>query len=193
MKDYLKSPYLFWNDYFNKEWCQRVIDYIETLELKDATVVNWEDDDIKEVKPETRVTKCKLIELNYEDNDYERMLTLEMWKLIVYANAYYNFNIDHETVTIQLGKYTEQEKSFYKPHQDDSQLFKNAGRKISMTTILHNSEEGGLFKLDGGSPDFDEKVGSTIAFPSYFLHEVTPVTRGNRYSIVTWVSGPAWA
>ena len=70
------------------------------------------------------------------DNDYERMLTLEMWKLIVYANVYYNFNIDHETVTIQLGKYTEQEKSFYKPHQDDSQLFKNAGRKISMTTIL---------------------------------------------------------
>ena len=113
MKDYLKSNYYFWNNYHSKEWCQRVINYIDTLELTDATVVNWEDDDIKEVKPEIRVTKCKLIELNREENDYERMLILEMWRLIVYANVYYNFNIDHETVTIQLGKYTEQENSFY--------------------------------------------------------------------------------
>tara|TARA_B100001778_G_scaffold184186_1_gene151694 strand:- start:8586 stop:9167 length:582 start_codon:yes stop_codon:yes gene_type:complete len=193
MKDYLKSNYYFWNDYHSKEWCQRVINYIDSLELTDATVVNWEDDDIKEVKPEIRVTKCKLIELNREENDYERMLILEMWRLIVYANVYYNFNIDYETVTIQLGKYTEQENSFYKPHQDDSQLFKTDGRKISMSTILQNSEEGGAFKLDGGCQDFNGEVGSTIAFPSFFLHEVTPVTRGNRYSIVTWVSGPPWA
>ena len=62
-----------------------------------------------------------------------------------------------------------------------------------MNPILQNSEEGGSFKLEGHCPDFDEGVGSTIAFPSFFLHEVTPVTKGSRYSIVTWVSGPEWA
>ena len=28
-----------------------------------------------------------------------------------------------------------------------------------------------------------------IVFPSYVLHEVCPVTRGTRYSLVSWVTG----
>jgi PKHD-type hydroxylase len=27
-------------------------------------------------------------------------------------------------------------------------------------------------------------------FPSFVLHRVTPVTKGTRYSLVAWVSGP---
>jgi PKHD-type hydroxylase len=27
-------------------------------------------------------------------------------------------------------------------------------------------------------------------FPSWSLHRVTPVTKGTRYSLVAWVSGP---
>ena len=26
-------------------------------------------------------------------------------------------------------------------------------------------------------------------FPSYVLHEVTPVTKGERYSLVAWLTG----
>ena len=193
MKDFLKPPYLFWNDHHKKEWCQRVINYIDKLELTDATVLSRVDNDIEEIKKDTRVTSVKLIHFNQEENDYERMLTLEMWRLIVFANLTYNFNIDYDTMTIQLGKYDEENNGFYKHHQDENILFKNAGRKISMSTILQNSEQGGKFILDGECPDFNENVGSTIAFPSFTLHEVTPVIKGSRYSIVTWVSGPEWA
>ena len=28
-----------------------------------------------------------------------------------------------------------------------------------------------------------------IAFPSYVLHEVQPVTKGTRYSLVAWAAG----
>ena len=31
--------------------------------------------------------------------------------------------------------------------------------------------------------------GALIAFPSYTLHEVMPVTKGERNSLVTWVTG----
>jgi len=31
-----------------------------------------------------------------------------------------------------------------------------------------------------------------IFFPSYTLHEVTPVTKGTRYTLVGWVHGPAF-
>ena len=27
-------------------------------------------------------------------------------------------------------------------------------------------------------------------FPSYSLYEVTPVTKGERYSLVGWITGP---
>ena len=35
----------------------------------------------------------------------------------------------------------------------------------------------------------DKTQGTLIMFPSYVLHEVTPVTKGTRNSLVTWVTG----
>jgi predicted 2-oxoglutarate/Fe(II)-dependent dioxygenase YbiX len=32
--------------------------------------------------------------------------------------------------------------------------------------------------------------GSLVAFPSFMTHRVTPVTRGLRWSLVTWLEGP---
>jgi predicted 2-oxoglutarate/Fe(II)-dependent dioxygenase YbiX len=33
--------------------------------------------------------------------------------------------------------------------------------------------------------------GFVVAFPSWTLHQVTPVTQGNRQSLVAWITGPA--
>jgi PKHD-type hydroxylase len=35
----------------------------------------------------------------------------------------------------------------------------------------------------------DKTQGTLIIFPSYVLHEVMPVTKGERNSLVTWVTG----
>ena len=35
-------------------------------------------------------------------------------------------------------------------------------------------------------------TGSISFFPSYTIHEVKPVTRGTRYSLVGWACGPAF-
>ena len=34
--------------------------------------------------------------------------------------------------------------------------------------------------------------GSAIIFPSYIYHQVTPVTKGERLSIVIWFNGEKW-
>ena len=54
--------------------------------------------------------------------------------------------------------------------------------------------EGGELKLYNSSePDIIKKErGLVVTFPSYTLHEVTPVTKGDRYSLVAWVHGPAF-
>ena len=73
-------------------------------------------------------------------------------------------------------------------------------RKISMTLNLTDPKEydGGDLKFDFG-PHWEgnryhlcEEIrprGSMIVFPSSLYHQVTPVTRGTRYSLVIWFLG----
>jgi PKHD-type hydroxylase len=54
-------------------------------------------------------------------------------------------------------------------------------------------EGGNLQVMTSGQPQTVRKQRGLIAvFPSYVLHQVTPVTQGSRQSLVAWVSGPAF-
>ena len=33
------------------------------------------------------------------------------------------------------------------------------------------------------------KKGAMVVFPSYIFHRVKPITKGERYSLVTWIVG----
>lgn len=67
-------------------------------------------------------------------------------------------------------------------------------RKLSFTLQLSDpdSYEGGdLCLYTGEEPTLmQRKQGYVAVFPSWILHEVTPVTKGTRYSLVAWVTGP---
>ena len=73
-------------------------------------------------------------------------------------------------------------------------------RKLSITVNLNKPGEydGGNLKFDfgphAGGKRFHEATeirpqGSLIVFPSYVYHQVTPVTKGTRYSLVLWSIG----
>jgi PKHD-type hydroxylase len=66
-------------------------------------------------------------------------------------------------------------------------------RKVSITIQLSDPDEyeGGDFEFLIGNEitKLPRKKGCAIVFPSYFLHRVTPVTKGIRKSLVLWVSG----
>ena len=70
-------------------------------------------------------------------------------------------------------------------------------RKISMTILLNDDYEGGNFqfgffnrgKVSISNPKFSTK-GSIIFFPSFMHHQVAPITKGIRYSLVAWFIGP---
>jgi PKHD-type hydroxylase len=68
---------------------------------------------------------------------------------------------------------------------------------LSITLLLNEPGidfEGGNFEINKGSPTevdiVDMKKGMLIAFPSFLIHRVAPVTKGTRKSIVIWVQGP---
>ena len=94
---------------------------------------------------------------------------------------------------------------FFVAHQDGNtgmlRLDREKSRKISVIIFLNRqSETPELGTYDGGSLVFSEwrpgrergelrlagETGRLVAFPSDLTHEVEAVTRGERYSIVSW-------
>jgi PKHD-type hydroxylase len=76
----------------------------------------------------------------------------------------------------------------------------NKVRKLSMTINLNapGEYEGGNLKFDFGPHSSGTRFheceeirpqGSIIIFPSFVYHQVTPVTKGTRYSLVLWSLG----
>ena len=97
---------------------------------------------------------------------------------------------------LQFTFYDGNEEGCYKSHIDPLNWNNPHNRKLSFVLQLsHPSEyEGGELKLyNGGDPiTIKREKGLIVFFPSYTLHEVTPVTKGERYTLVGWVHGPAF-
>jgi PKHD-type hydroxylase len=104
------------------------------------------------------------------------------------------FNFDlNEIETLQFTEYSEFQNGFYKRHTD--MPYQGFGtRKLSFSVQLSDPEsyEGGdllLYPKQEGIKAVNG-IGDIIFFPSYTLHEVTPVTKGVRCSLVGWIKGP---
>ena len=73
-------------------------------------------------------------------------------------------------------------------------MFDGIVRKLSISIQLTDPTkyEGGDLNLYWSDDPVTMKnnKGSLFIFPSYMLHEVTPVTKGERNSLVCWVNGP---
>jgi PKHD-type hydroxylase len=69
-------------------------------------------------------------------------------------------------------------------------------RKVTVICLMNDPSEfeGGELQLQFHGKTYTPQLrkGSIIAFPSYILHQVTPVTKGVRKSAVLWLSGPAF-
>tara|TARA_R110000803_G_scaffold53388_2_gene109605 strand:+ start:86 stop:682 length:597 start_codon:yes stop_codon:yes gene_type:complete len=88
---------------------------------------------------------------------------------------------------IQVLKY--EKKGMYHFHVDHGAL---VPRTISLIYFLNDDYEGGelCFKFPGNPQEFiiEKKANRLIVWPSNFLypHAVKPVTKGTRYSVVSW-------
>ena len=111
-------------------------------------------------------------------------------------NEYFKYNIEKFT-PCQFTRYGVGD--YYNYHQDNHnnvEDFENATRKLSLTLQLSNPNtyEGGKFLLFNGEKEPYEppirEQGSIIVFDSRLWHKVTPITKGVRYSLVSWILGP---
>ena len=112
---------------------------------------------------------------------------------IRYANSlnfHYNLSDDDKELA-QISKYSVGE--FYGEHRDFGTNDDSITRKLSLTVQLsdEDSYEGGdLIFYNGSIKDKAPRgKGSVIVFDSRLFHEITPIIKGTRYSLVKWYHG----
>jgi PKHD-type hydroxylase len=95
----------------------------------------------------------------------------------------------------QLGRYKSTDEGHYDWHIDSYPPKEGIQRKLSISILLSDPSEfeGGELQFKGiENQKILTKQGSIVVFPSFIEHRVTPVTKGVRYSAVTWASGPSF-
>ena len=110
-----------------------------------------------------------------------------------------NFDLQLKFVeNLQFSEYNEKDNGFYDKHNDSGRAGSLHNfvdiRKLSFTIQLTDESEytGGELILypEGDKCVAPKKKGTIIFFESNISHEVTPVTKGVRHSLVSWVQGP---
>jgi PKHD-type hydroxylase len=124
-----------------------------------------------------------------------RWLYDRVWAAAQECNRLF-FNVDISAVegNLQLARYDSSDQGFYDWHTDFAGF--RPLRKISVSVQLSRDEdyEGGDLELlfANQAEPMERTRGAFIAFPSFVLHRVTPVTRGTRWSLVAWILGNRW-
>jgi PKHD-type hydroxylase len=122
---------------------------------------------------------------------YDRLL-----KYIKIANETYNFDLTFIKDDIQFTLYKSSNNGQYKWHNDILNYDIESMRKLSISVQLSNEDEyeGGELEIISAPNNFiaPKKKGTIIIFPSFLIHRVKEVTKGNRISLVLWIDGPSF-
>ena len=104
-------------------------------------------------------------------------------------NDFWKYNITHSN---QAEFLMYDVKGKYETHVDTFHSRSNETRKLTVLVFLNDDFEGGKFYLSIEHNRIypPQGKGTVIVFPSFMPHGVEPVTKGMRYSVVTWMVGP---
>jgi PKHD-type hydroxylase len=137
--------------------------------------------------------------LNWMSNVQETQWAFEKLGHIVSSlNAqFFRFDLRGFGEHIQLTNYDSAEQGMYGWHVDMGPNPASPCRKLSLVLQLSDpvEYEGGVLEIQPHGKDIikmRKQRGLVVVFPSWTLHQVTPVTQGSRQSLVAWITGPAF-
>lgn len=178
------SGFLAWEDILTTDEVDTIARYGDAqLQQKAVIAVPGANDDT------VRVTQVAWLEHKAETDAFYQRFS----QIVRHLNSeVYRFDIGG-LENLQYTVYHGQEGGHYDWHIDYGP-HNPRPRKLSLTVQLSEPSdyEGGELQFQvgpvkGAAP---KKRGTIIAFPSFFLHRVAPVTAGTRKSLVIWATGP---
>jgi hypothetical protein len=183
IESYLKV----YNDFLTPKECKKVI---QDLKKSDDQFVQHSYHNILENREETHDDD---LSVSYVKIPFREEMMKRTWNLIhTYISDFDYRWFDRWTgfSDIRFNKY--EVGKYMKIHADHIQTLFDGQRKgipiLSIVGILNDDYEGGEFMF-WEDTEIKVKSGDIVVFPSCFLypHFVKPVTKGTRYSYVSWV------
>jgi len=161
------------------------LEYINHLKDTEKWEYAWVSDAEKPKATEVRNTKNIIIE-HHNDSDY--LYQTLMRKFVEVNNKCFHYSLT-SIYDVFLLKY--ELDNFYKAHLD---LGGNAtNRKISLIVQLSNEDTytgcDTIMHLSHEPVSINKTFNTGTFFPSYLLHEATPLLTGTRYALVSWATG----
>jgi PKHD-type hydroxylase len=173
-----------WCPMFSPEECDKIVEIGTKLIVTKATVGGGGEETV-----ETAVRNNKVSWIPMAGNEWIFTRCTEHVNGI--NDKFFNFDLQY-IEALQFTIYDELSE-FYSKHIDT--MYKGNTRKLSFSCQLSEPEsyDGGeliLYTEQSNPPKSKREKGVATFFPSWTLHEVTPITRGKRYSLVGWSVGP---
>lgn len=170
----------YWDNAFTEEECEKIIAIGNDRTQRQATTRGG---DIEKVRKSEVAWLYPSDDLDWA---YRRVTDI----IMNLNERFFGFDLFGATEGFQFTKYTAPGGKYGK-HVDCAPG--TLIRKLSFTVQLSDPKDykgGDLCLYLGDEPEVMKKDRGFVAlFPSYTLHEVTPVTKGTRYSLVSWITG----
>jgi PKHD-type hydroxylase len=178
-----QSTYFLFKDGFSDEEINRINIFADMFKYKESSVFNGVNDG--------SIRKSKLKWL--PDTKDSAWFYTKMFELANIANNdCYKFRLHYAEDHMQYTLYEGNSNGKYDWHIDIGSGV-NALRKLSAVLLLTDPSEftGGELQIFSTNVPVTVPLvkGSIVFFPSFLLHRVTPVTSGERKTLVFWMGG----
>lgn len=202
------APYSVFEDFLSPEECDRVIAIANALPLEIGYIGGNQSQGV--VDPQKRASDIRWLHWN---PDHEWLFS-RLSGAIAGTNAkWFGYHLVGMNEALQLTHYkaavpksvledgeghnkgeglvaaVDAVNGHYDWHEDHGEGGDFSLRKLSFVIPLNEGYEGGQFRLLRHDVP-EQKKGTMIVFSSFKTHCVMPVTRGERWSLVGWVTGP---
>lgn len=193
----LLSQILIAPNIINQEGIHTLVQHIQNSKKEDLSV--FDPDKSNELRSTEWVTdkKTRNTQISPIEPVYPQVSELLHHIVKNVINPFYQFEVDSCEVP-QLLSY--EVGGHYKPHidgegiwtaPDQTQIWrKTVDRDLSMVLYLNDEFEGGDFVFPDLKIRIRPEPGLLVCFPSnrFYRHGVEPVTKGRRFSMVTWMT-----
>jgi PKHD-type hydroxylase len=178
------AEFTFHKSLFSAEECKQIISFHKNIPKMKATVGSSLNSTPNPLK---RISELHWIEWGLQSNwIFERLAP----NIVETNNLRWGFHLAGLNEALQLTRYKGgKTKGHYDWHEDHSAVG-HSHRKISGVVLLNEGFKGGDFEFLHTGKVKELTVGTLVMFPSFKTHRVLPVTKGERWSLVFWVTGP---